>query len=89
MVFNPTARAGDPEWRVLYIGSGDSGAGESRTAIRTNPQRLDTLVGKVLRIIPDLGQHTASSAVSQNGRYRIPNDNPFVSTPGARAEIWA
>jgi len=89
MVFNPTARPGEPEWGVLYIGSGDSGSGESRMAIRTNPQRLDTLVGKVLRIIPDLGLHTASSAVSQNGRYRIPNDNPFVSTPGARAEIWA
>jgi hypothetical protein len=27
--------------------------------------------------------------VSANGRYRIPNDNPFVSTPGARGEIWA
>ena len=27
--------------------------------------------------------------VSDNGRYRIPNDNPFVSKPGARKEIWA
>ena len=27
--------------------------------------------------------------MSENGRYRIPNDNPFVSTPGARKEIWA
>ena len=89
LVFNPAARSGDPEWRVLYIGSGDGGSGESRTAIRTNPQRLDTLVGKVLRIIPDLGQRAASSAISENGRYRIPDDNPFVSTPGARGEIWA
>jgi hypothetical protein len=89
IVFNPTARPTGPEWGVLYIGSGDGGAGESRTAIRTNPQRLDTLVGKILRIIPDLGQHVTSSAVSENGRYRIPNDNPFASTPGARKEIWA
>jgi hypothetical protein len=89
MMFNPTAKPGDAEWGVLYIGSGDGGSGESRTAIRANPQRLDTLVGKILRIVPDLGQHTTSSAVSENGRYRIPNDNPFVSTPGARAEIWA
>ena len=87
--FNPAARAGDSEWGVLYIGSGDGGAGESRTAIRTNPQRLDTLVGKILRIIPDLGLHPSSSAVSDNGRYRVPNDNPFVSTAGARGEIWA
>ena len=87
--FNPTAKPGDPEWRVLYIGSGDGGSGESRTAIRANPQRLDTLVGKILRIVPDLDQRTPPGAVSGNGRYRIPNDNPFASTPGARGEIWA
>src|SRR5262249_51927768 len=40
-------------------------------------------------IIPDLNEHTASSTVSENGRYRIPNDNPFVALPGARKEIWA
>jgi hypothetical protein len=89
IVFNPAARRGDAEWRVLYIGSGDGGSGESRTAIRPNPQRLDTLVGKILRIVPDLDEHVATSAPSENGRYRIPNDNPFVSTPGARGEIWA
>ena len=89
LVFNPTARPGDPDWRVLYIGAGDSGSGESRLAMRTNPQRLDTLVGKILRIIPDAGERVASSALSGNGRYRIPNDNPFVSTAGARGEIWA
>jgi hypothetical protein len=44
--------------------------------------------GKILRIIPDLNEHTASSTVSDNGRYRIPNDNPFVAVPGARKEIW-
>jgi hypothetical protein len=88
-LFNPTARPGDPDWRVLYIGCGDSASGESRTPFRTNPQRLDTLLGKILRIIPDLTEHTASSTVSDNGRYRIPNDNPFVSKAGARKEIWA
>jgi hypothetical protein len=31
----------------------------------------------------------ATSTISDNGRYRIPNDNPFVATPGARKEIWA
>jgi hypothetical protein len=87
--FNPTARRGDSEWRILYIGSGDGGSGESRLAMRMNPQRLDTLVGKILRIAPDLTEHSSTSTVSGNGRYRIPNDNPFVSTPGARKEIWA
>ncbi len=45
-----------------------------------NPQRLDTLVGKILRIVPDLREHAATSTVSENGRYRIPNDNPFIDT---------
>ena len=87
--FNPTARRGDADWRVLYIGGGDGGSGESRLTIRMNPQRLDTLVGKILRIVPDLAEHQTTSRVSANGRYRIPNDNPFVSTAGARQEMWA
>lgn len=90
MIFNPAARPGDPDWHVLYLECGDGASGESKiTAIRSNPQRLDTLEGKILRIIPDLNEHTATSTVSENGRYRIPNDNPFVSTSGARKEIWA
>jgi hypothetical protein len=89
MIFNPIARRGDPDWRVMYIGSGDAGTGEQRDSRRLNPQRLDTLVGKILRIVPDLREHTATSTVSENGRYRIPNDNPFRSLEGARAEIWA
>jgi hypothetical protein len=89
LAFNPAARRGDGDWRVLYIGCGDGGAGESKLSIRTNPQRLDTLVGKILRIVPDLKEHESTSSVSQNGRYRIPQDNPFVATNGARREIWA
>ena len=89
LAFDPSARRGDSDWRVLYIGCGDGGSGESRTSIRMNPQRLDTLVGKVLRIVPDLAEHASTSAVSQNGRYRIPNDNPFVGIDGARGEVWA
>ena len=89
LVFHPAARPGDPEWRVMYIGMGDGGAGESRTMVRPNPQRLDTLVGKILRIIPDPAEHAATSTLSENARYRIPNDNPFVSKAGARKEIWA
>jgi Glucose / Sorbosone dehydrogenase len=89
-IFDPTAKPSTPDWRVLYIACGDSGSGESvNPAMRQNPQRLDTLVGKILRIIPDLDEHTDSSTVSDNGRYRIPNDNPFVSLAGARKEIWA
>ncbi len=89
MTFNPVARRGGPDWRVMYIGSGDAGTGEQRDSRRLNPQRLDTLVGKILRIVPDLREHTATSTVSENGRYRIPNDNPFSALEGARKEIWA
>ena len=90
LIFNPTARRGDPEWRVLYMECGDGASGESTdVSIRSNPQRLDNFEGKILRVIPDLNEHTSTSTVSDNGRYRIPNDNPFVSTPGARKEIWA
>ncbi len=96
LMFNPTAHAGDADWRVLYIACGDGGSGENKNPeMRSNPQRLDTLVGKILRIVPDLNEKKDSSTISQNGRYRIPNDNPFVAmakahaNAGVRGEIWA
>ena len=89
MTFNPVARPGDADWRVMYLGAGDAQSGEQRDSRRLNPQRLDTLVGKILRIVPDLREHTKTSTVSDNGRYRIPNDNPFVGVDGARKEVWA
>lgn len=89
ITFNPAARAGDPDWRVMYLGVGDSGTGERQGPMRMHAQRLDTLHGKILRIIPMLSEHVKTSTVSENGRYRIPNDNPFVPVEGARKEIWA
>ena len=90
MVFNPAARRGHPDWRVMYVSSGDGGSGEAaRPETRLNPQRLDTLAGKILRIVPNLADHQTTSTTSDNGRYRIPNDNPFVTFAGARREIWA
>ena len=90
LIFNPTARPRRRRLaRALYrLRRRRLGRVAARPS-GTNPQRLDTLVGKILRIIPDLDEHTATSTVSENGRYRIPNDNPFVATPGARKEIWA
>lgn len=90
MTFNPVARPSDADWRVMYLGVGDSGAGDQKSGVRRlTPQRLDTLSGKILRIVPDLAAHTQTSAVSANGRYRIPRDNPFTTVEGARGEIWA
>jgi hypothetical protein len=89
MSFNPAARPGDPDWRLMYVACGDGGAGDSRAAFRLNGQRLDTLVGKILRIAPDLDSHADDSSISANGRYRIPRDNPFRSIQEARPEVWA
>ena len=66
-----------------------AGPGESKQYPIEFHQRLDTLVGKVLRIVPDLAEHQPTSLVGDNGRYRVPSDNPFVSIKGARNEIWA
>ena len=62
----------------LYIGAGDGGSANDP---HNNGQRLDTLLGKLLRIDVD---HPADGRA-----YGIPTDNPFVATNGARPEIWA
>lgn len=59
----------------LYIGMGDGGSAADPFG---NGQRLDTLLGKLLRIDVD-GERP----------YAIPQDNPFVGREGARPEIWA
>lgn len=64
--------------RQLYIALGDGGAGGDPHG---NGQRLDTLLGKILRI--DVLQPT------QGQPYGIPADNPFVGQQGARPEIFA
>jgi hypothetical protein len=64
LVFNPAARPGNPDWRVMYIATGDGGNGEQKTNVRGNPQRLDMLVGKILLIIPACGQNIHVSGVS-------------------------
>jgi glucose/arabinose dehydrogenase len=60
---------------MLYIGMGDGGSGGDP---HNNGQRLDTLLGKLLRI-----------DVDGAAPYRVPPDNPFVGRSGARGEIWA
>lgn len=89
LTFNPTARQGDADWRVLYVSTGDGGTGEQTDVRRLNPQRLDHFGGAIIRIIPDLREHASTSQLSENGQYRIPNDNPFVAVAGARKEIFA
>jgi len=58
----------------LYIGIGDGGVD---TREDDPSQRLDNLLGKILRIGVDGGEP-----------YAIPPDNPFADDPEARGEIW-
>lgn len=62
--------------RTLYFGTGDGGGiGDPEG----NAQNPDSLLGKMLAIIPtESGQE----------RYRVPSSNPFVGLPG-RDEIFA
>lgn len=58
---------------LLSVGDGGGGGVERR-----NSQRLDNLMGKLVRITP-----------RANGGYAIPASNPFVGRAGARGEIYA
>lgn len=62
----------------LYISSGDGGEfGDPNH----RAQSINELLGKILRI--DIDNPSGGKP------YGIPNDNPFVNTPDAKAEIWA
>ncbi len=64
----------------LYISTGD-GAGPDPPDRLNTGQDISDLLSSILRIDVD---H------SQAGKpYRVPADNPFVKTPGARPEVWA
>ena len=92
LIFNPIAKPSDADYGNLYISIGDGAAGETPGPSHNLPQRLDTLVGKILRITPDINLRP-KDMLSANGRYRIPSSgsdpNPFVSVPSARGEIYA
>lgn len=64
----------------LYIGLGDGGSGGDPQG---NAQRLDTWLGKMLRI------EVAPEFVPEGQTYAVPDDNPFVDEEGALPEIWA
>lgn len=68
-----------PKDGFLYIGMGDGGlAGDPQN----NAQNLTTLLGAILRIDVD--------NLSEEDKYGIPSDNPFVgNTQGYKEEIWA
>lgn len=64
----------------LYISTGDATAPSPPDILDTG-QDLTDLLSSILRIDVD---HTDPGRA-----YRVPPDNPFLDTPGARPEIWA
>jgi glucose/arabinose dehydrogenase len=81
---------------MLYIAFGDGGGADDEDGIASlggitfghgptgNGQNLETVHGSLLRIDP-LG---LTGAISANGEYSVPSDNPFVGADG-HDEIWA
>ena len=61
---------------MLYLGLGDGGPVWEKQS-----QRLDTLLGSIIRI--DVRSAT------EDQPYKVPSDNPLVAIPDARPEIWA
>ncbi|XP_068195474.1 HHIP-like protein 2 [Antennarius striatus] len=66
----------------LYIFTGDGGKAGDPFGKYGNAQNKSALLGKVLRIDVD-------GSDSSGKQYRIPPDNPFVSDPDARPEVFA
>lgn len=76
----------------LYMTSGDGGVARSadgQTYMSENAQFLGNVYGKVLRIdplSPELNP-TSRDPISENGSYRVPRTNPFVSDPDPTTEV--
>jgi putative heme-binding domain-containing protein len=65
---------------MLYIGTGDGGFADPPDG-KVSGQDISDVLASILRIDvdhPDAGRN-----------YGIPKDNPFVTTPKARGEVWA
>ena len=82
ITFNPNAKPGNEDYGLLYIGVGDGGSVEEGYPSLVHSQ--EKIWGTILRIDP-MGTNSA------NGRYGIPQHNPFVQSQNSKAlgEIYA
>ena len=79
ITFNPYAKPSDEDYGLLYIGIGDCGSSESGYPfICENPKNLWS---SVLRINP-------SGNNSKNGKYGIPETNPFKTDKRFAGEVY-
>lgn len=90
--FNPTSEPGDPDYGLLYTSGSDLGfsnGGGPYGANASQLQRLDSVVGAILRIDPR--SPSESGGTKGLGDYTIPPNNPFASDddPDTLGEIYA
>ena len=90
--FNPTAMPGDEDYGLLYTSGSDTGFSNGAGPNGRNPaqvQRLDTLIGAILRIDPR--RPSESGGTKGIGDYTIPEANRFASDgdPNTLGEIYA
>jgi hypothetical protein len=90
--FNPTAKPGDEDYGLLYTSGTDHGFSNGGGPNASNPmqtQRLDSIIGAILRIDP------RSPSVTHGrkglGDYTIPVSNKFAQSgdPNVLGEIYA
>src|SRR6185436_16832627 len=90
--FNPTSKPGAPDYGLLYTSGSDYGFSNGGGPRANNPgqtQRLDTVVGAILRIDPR--SPSVSGGVKGLGDYTIPAINKFQADgdPKTLGEIFA
>jgi len=90
--FNPTSEPSDPDYGLLYTSGSDFGFSNGGGPNASNPsqtQRLDTVVGAILRIDPR--SPTVSGGIKGLGDYTIPPINKFAADgdPKTFGEIYA
>ncbi|WP_296703594.1 PQQ-dependent sugar dehydrogenase [Algoriphagus sp.] len=81
LTFNPNSKEGDPDFGLLYIGYGDGGTVENRFANVSN-HGGSGVYSSILRIDP-------SGNNGVNGKYGIPEINPFAGDPEKAGEVLA
>src|SRR5579862_695292 len=90
--FNPTAKRGDPDYGLLYTSGSDYGFSNGGGPNASNPpqtQRLDSIIGAILRIDPR--SPSVSHGQKGIGDYTIPMANKFAADgdPKTLGEIYA
>jgi hypothetical protein len=90
--FNPAATPGSPDYGLLYTSGSDLGFSNGGGPHANNPgqtQRLDSVIGAILRIDPR--SPSVSKGIKGLGDYTIPPGNRFAADgdPATLGEIYA